>query len=331
MNRTFPKTRLRRTRLQSYLRELTSETTLSAKDLIYPIFVMEGNTPVAPIPSMPGIRRLSIQESVKTAQHAAKLGIQAIALFPVVPEAYKDISGSNALDTDNLICKAIRAIKAAHIDIAIIADVALDPYTTHGHDGIVQHDNVDNDKTVALLCEQALTLAQAGADMIAPSDMQDGRIAAIRQKLDQHNFHNTIILSYAAKYASHFYGPFRDAVGSAKQLGQQGKHTYQQDYRNTDEAMHEIALDINEGADIIMIKPGMAYLDIIYRAKERFMMPTFAYQVSGEYAMIEALAQTSNTDRLQLHIECLYAFKRAGCDAIFSYAALDIANYLPIR
>ena len=289
------------------------------------MFITEDTQGQTDIPSMPGVSRRDINEAIQTAQIAANLGIKAIALFPVVAPNDKDDMASAAIDSNNLICRAIRAIKKAQIDIAIIADVALDPYTSHGHDGVIHNGDVDNDQTVAILCEQATVLAEAGADIVAPSDMQDGRIGAIRHILDQKGFQNIIILAYAAKYASSFYGPFRDAVGSATQLGLKGKHTYQQDFRNSDEAMHEIALDVDEGADIIMIKPGMPYLDINYRAKDRFMMPTFAYQVSGEYAMIEALAKTSDTDRLQLHIESLYAFKRAGCDAILSYAALDIA------
>lgn len=325
MRRSFPQTRLRRTRLRPYLRELVAESTLTARDLIYPMFITEDTQKQTDIPSMPGVTRRNMDEAIHTARLAANLGINAIALFPVVAPDDKDDMASAAINSNNLICRTIRAIKAAQIDIAIIADVALDPYTSHGHDGVIHNGDVDNDQTVAILCEQATVLAHAGADIVAPSDMQDGRIGAIRNILDQNDFQNTIILAYAAKYASSFYGPFRDAVGSATQLGLKGKHTYQQDYRNSDEAMHEIALDIDEGADIIMIKPGMPYLDVIYRAKERFMMPTFAYQVSGEYAMIEALAKTSDTDRLQLHIESLYAFKRAGCDAILTYAAIDIA------
>ena len=325
-DRKFPATRLRRTRMHAWSRALVQETILSTHNLIWPVFIIEGNKKQEEIQTMPGVSRISIDILVQETQHAASLGIKAIALFPVVPQNLKSESAQEALNPDNLICRAIRALKTAKIDIGIITDVALDPYTSHGHDGIIIDNEVHNDTTIEILAKQALVQAQAGADIIAPSDMQDGRIAIIRNTLEQNKFHNTMILSYAAKYASNFYGPFRDAVGSAANLSKQSKDSYQQDYNNANEALHEVAADIAEGADMIMIKPALAYLDIIQSVKQEFKMPTMAYQVSGEYSMLELLAKQSNSDSLKLHLEALTAIRRAGADAIFTYAAIKIAK-----
>jgi porphobilinogen synthase len=326
--RRFPQTRLRRTRRTPWLRQLVRETTLSPADLIWPVFVVEGAQQCIPIASMPGVTRLSIDQLIIEARQAQALGILAIALFPVVDPALKTADGREATNPDNLICRACRALKDADLSLGIIGDVALDPYTDHGHDGILIDDDVANDETVAVLSQQALVQAQAGCDIIAPSDMQDGRVGAIRNTLDTAGLHDIIILSYAAKYCSNFYGPFRDALGSSTQLGGKGKHTYQQDIANASEALHEVALDLQEGADLVMVKPGMPYLDIIYRIKQTFQVPTFAYQVSGEYTMLQQLAQMSAMPLEPLLLESLIALKRAGSDAILTYGAKQIARYL---
>jgi porphobilinogen synthase len=278
---------------------------------------------------MPGVERLSLDLLPGELGEATALGIPAVALFPVTPEALKTADGAEATNPDNLICQAVRAVKAALPELGVICDVALDPYTTHGHDGLVDDDgHVLNDATLAVLARQALVQAEAGCDVIAPSDMMDGRIGLIRKSLDEAGFNHTRILSYAAKYASSFYGPFRDAVGSSGQLGRKGKETYQMDPANGDEALREVALDLAEGADMVMVKPGLPYLDVVRRVKDAFAVPTFAYQVSGEYAMIKAAAERGWLDGERAMLEALLAFKRAGCDGILTYAALDVARML---
>lgn len=326
LTHTYPNTRLRRTRMADWSRRLVRENHLCVDDLIWPVFIIEGDNKTENIDSMPGVKRMSVDLAVQAAQQAEQLGIPAIALFPVTPPSLKTEDGKEALNSDNLICRAIRAIKAACPHIAVLTDVALDPYTPHGHDGLIINDEIANDATVAVLVQQALVQAQAGADIIAPSDMQDGRIGLIRNKLEKKGFHNTLIMSYAAKYASSFYGPFRHAVGSTTNTaGKQNKQSYQQDPANTDEALREVQMDISEGADMVMIKPGMPYLDIVHRVKTTFAMPTFAYQVSGEYAMLQAAIQRGvlTSDAI---MESLLCFKRAGCDGVVTYFALDIAQ-----
>lgn len=324
----FPWLRMRRTRQASWSRRLVRETILSADDLIWPLFVIEGQGIRQPVPSMPGVFRLSLDQAVDAAQEAASLGIPAIALFPVIGEDRKSDDGREACNPDSLLCRAIRAIRKAEPALGIMGDVALDPYTRHGQDGLVREGHVVNDETVAILVRQALCLAEAGCDMIAPSDMMDGRVGAIRKALEESGHTRTLIVSYAAKYASSFYGPFRDAVGSRAALGGGDKQTYQMDPGNGDEALREVALDIAEGADIVMIKPGLPYLDVLRRVKDRFKAPTFAYQVSGEYAMIAAAAEAGWLDREACLMESLIALKRAGADAILTYAAADIARLL---
>jgi len=321
----FPEVRLRRLRKNAYLRDLIAETKLSSSDLIYPIFIIEGFNISQTIKSLPGVERLSIDLAIKSIAKAEKLGIKAVALFPCIDQNLKDEKASEAYNINNLICRAIKEIKKHNFNIALIADVALDPYTIHGHDGIIIDNDVHNDKTIDILCKQALTLAKAGADIIAPSDMMDGRIGALRNYLDKENFDNLIILSYSAKYASSFYNPFRDAVGSTL-IGD--KKTYQMDCRNAAEALREIELDIAEGADLIMIKPALTSLDIIYRASSSFDIPIFAYQVSGEYAMIKAASNAGFLIWSDAIIESLTVIKRAGAKAIFSYAALEVASHL---
>lgn len=327
-HRRFPQTRLRRTRMQPWSRRLVAEHRLSPADLIWPLFIIEDDNAERQIASMPGVERLTIAQAIEAVAEARDLGIPAVALFPVVAAALKTEDGAEAFNPDNLICRAIKAIKAAVPDIGIIGDVALDPYTSHGHDGLLIDGEIVNDPSVEVLVKQALTLAQAGCDVLAPSDMQDGRIGAIRQALESAGFQQAMILSYAAKYASKFYGPFRDAVGSAANLAGGDKATYQQDVANSDEALHEVALDLQEGADMVMVKPGMPYLDVIYRVKQAFKVPTFAYQVSGEYAMLHQLAASSGDDVNALMIESLLGFKRAGADAILTYAAKQVAAKL---
>jgi porphobilinogen synthase len=320
-------TRLRRNRRSEWARRLVRENALTTDDLIWPIFVMDGQNARAPVASMPDVERLSVDQAVREAERAAKLSIPCIALFPYTDPALRDETGSEALNADNLVCRAIRAIKKEVPDVGILCDVALDPFTSHGHDGLLRDGVILNDETVALLTKQALVQAQAGCDIIAPSDMMDGRVGAIRKALDAENFLDVSIMAYAAKYASAFYGPFRDAVGSAKTLSGD-KRTYQMDPGNTNEALREVALDIGEGADMIMVKPGMPYLDIVQRVKETFAMPTFAYQVSGEYAMIMAAAQNGWLDGERAMIESLTAFKRAGADGVLTYFAPRVAEKL---
>jgi porphobilinogen synthase len=301
---------------------------LSADDLIYPLFVQDGEQQRTPIASMPGVERLSIDLLCETAHAAFELGIPAIAIFPVIPLAKKSDDGREAVNPENLVCRAVRAVKEQVKGLGIVCDVALDPFTTHGQDGIVKSGYVVNDETVAVLEQQAVVQAQAGCDVIAPSDMMDGRIAAVRDALDRAGAQNTRILSYAAKYASAFYGPFRDAVGSAKQLGTGDKRTYQMDPGNGDEALREVALDLEEGADMVMVKPGMPYLDIVRRVKDAFGVPTYAYQVSGEYAMLKSAAELGRLDFRGVMLEALLSFKRAGADGVLTYAALDAARWL---
>jgi len=324
----YPATRMRRNRRADWSRRLTRETTLTVDDLIWPIFVIEGTRERTAVAAMPGVERLSIDLAVKAAAEAAALGLPAVALFPNTDPALRDEEASEAFNPGNLVCRAVRAIKAEVPEIGVICDVALDPYTSHGHDGLLNDDGeVENDRTIAALITQALVQAEAGCDILAPSDMMDGRIGAIRAALEGNGFTNTQILSYAAKYASAFYGPFRDAVGSGGNL-RGDKETYQMDPANGDEAMREVALDVAEGADMVMVKPGLAYLDIVWRVKEAFKLPTFVYQTSGEYAMLAAASERGWLDRDRVILESLMACKRAGADGIFTYFAPDVAKRL---
>lgn len=322
----YPSTRLRRPRLQTWSRRLVQEHHVCVDDLIWPSFVIDGENQTQAVSSMPGVERYSIDRLVEKVAYAEQLGIPMVALFPVTPSALKNDRGDEAINPNNLLCRAANAIKAAGLRIGIMADVALDPYTTHGHDGIIVNDEIANDISVEQLKQSALVLAQAGFDVIAPSDMMDGRIGAIRNTLEKAGYSDTLIMSYAAKYASNFYGPFRDAVDSKNNLAKKDKQSYQQAIANSDEALREVALDIAEGADMIMVKPGMPYLDIVQRVKQKFSMPTFAYQVSGEYAMIKAAGQQAWLDADKAMDEALLCFKRAGCDGILTYAALDVAE-----
>jgi porphobilinogen synthase len=306
---------------------MTRENQLSTDDLIWPLFIMDGDNKRAPIASMPGVERLTIDQAVREAARAAKLTIPCLALFPYTDPGLRDETGSEALNPDNLVCRALRAIKKEVPDLGLLADVALDPFTSHGHDGLLRDGEILNDETVAVLVKQAVVQAEAGCDIIAPSDMMDGRVGAIRKALDAANFIDVSIMAYAAKYASVFYGPFRDAVGSSKTLTGD-KRTYQMDFANTDEALREVALDIEEGADMIMIKPGLPYLDIVQRVKDAFAMPTFAYQVSGEYAMIMAASNNGWLDGERAMWETLTAFKRAGADGVLTYFAPRVAEKL---
>lgn len=328
----YPTTRLRRARRENFSRRLVRESTLTVDDLIYPVFVLEGNDQSEAVPSMPGIERQSIDRLVSAAEEYLALGIPAIALFPVISSDRKSEGGEEAFNPEGLVQRAVRALKEAHPELGVITDVALDPYTTHGQDGIVgsgaDSAYVLNDVTVEVLVKQALSHAEAGADMVAPSDMMDGRIGAIRAVLESAGYHNTQILAYAAKYASSYYGPFRDAVGSAANLQGGDKYSYQMDPANSDEALHECALDLREGADIVMIKPGMPYLDIVRRVKEELCAPTFVYQVSGEYAMHRAAGEQGWLDENAVMMESLLAFKRAGADAILTYYAVAAARLL---
>jgi porphobilinogen synthase len=327
IDRITGRRRLRRTRQSDWSRRLVRETTLTANDLIWPIFLIDGEARRQPVASMPGVERFSVDVAVKEAERAARLGMPAIALFPFTEPGLRDPFGSEAVNADNLVCTACRAIKKAVPEIGIIADVALDPYTSHGHDGVMEGSEIVNDLTVAQLVRQALTQAEAGADVIAPSDMMDGRIGAIREALDYAGLRNVQIMSYAAKYASAFYGPFRDAIGtSATLIGD--KRTYQMDPGNSDEALRETEMDIAEGADMVMVKPGMPYLDVLARVKAAFGMPTFVYQVSGEYAMIAAAGQNGWIDEERAMMESLLAFKRAGADGILTYFAPRAAEIL---
>jgi porphobilinogen synthase len=323
----YPATRLRRNRRADWSRRLVRETTLTTDDLIWPIFIIEGTRQRTEIETMPGVARLSIDLAVKAAEDAAKLGLPAIALFPNIDPALRDEEASQAFNPGNLVCRAVRAIKAEVPDIGIICDVALDPYTSHGHDGLLVDGEVDNDRTIEALITQALVQAEAGCEILAPSDMMDGRIGAIRSALEENGFTQTQILSYAAKYASAFYGPFRDAAGSANQL-RGDKKTYQMDPANGDEALREVGLDVSEGADMVMVKPGLAYLDIVWRVKEAFRLPTFVYQTSGEYAMLAGAADRGWLDRDRVVMETLVVCKRAGADAVFTYFAPEVARRL---
>jgi porphobilinogen synthase len=319
--------RPRRNRRTEWSRRMVRENVLTADDLIWPLFLVDGAKVREPVPSMPQVERLSIDEATRAAERAAKLSIPCLALFPYTEPAKRDDAGSEALNPDNLVCRAIRAIKNEVPDIGVLCDVALDPYTSHGHDGLLREGAILNDETVAVLVRQALVEAEAGADIIAPSDMMDGRIGAIRGGLDAAGFTDVQIMAYAAKYASAFYGPFRDAVGSSATLAGD-KRTYQMDPANTDEALREVELDIAEGADMIMVKPGMPYLDVLQRVKNTFAMPTFAYQVSGEYAMIMAAAAQGWLDGEKAMMESLIAFRRAGADGILTYFAAKVAEKL---
>lgn len=328
-NDFFPTTRLRRMRYQDFSRRLMRENQISVDDLICPLFVIEGQNQSQSVSSMPGVRRLSIDLLLREAEELLKLGIPAVALFPVIDSTKKSLDAKEAFNPDGLAQRAVHTLKRFFPELGIITDVALDPFTSHGQDGLIDEQGyVINDATIEVLCKQALTQAEAGADIVAPSDMMDGRIGAIRKVLESQQHVNTRILAYSAKYASSFYGPFRDAVGSASNLAGGNKYSYQMDPANSDEAMREIALDLQEGADMIMIKPGMPYLDIIRRAKERFGVPTFAYQVSGEYAMLKAAAMNGWLDERQVVLESLVAFKRAGCDGILTYYAKSAAQWL---
>ena len=329
--RSFPTTRMRRMRRDDFSRRLMREHTLTVDDLIYPVFLIEGTAAREPVASMPGIERLSVDELAREAVEIAELGIPAIALFPMTPPEAKTPDGREAHNEDNLVCRAIRAVKREVPELGVITDAALDPYTTHGQDGIIDDDGyVLNDETVQALCKQALVNAAAGSDVIAPSDMMDGRIGAIRAELEAHGHRNVRILSYAAKYASKYYGPFRDAVGSAPNLAGGGKHGYQMDPGNSNEALHEVALDVSEGADAVMVKPGMPYLDVIRRVKDELGVPTFAYQVSGEYAMHMAAIGNGWLEEAVIP-ESLLAFKRAGADGVLTYFAKRIAAELRTR
>jgi len=328
-NINFPYTRMRRMRYNDFSRRLMRENRLSVDDLIYPMFVTEGTHQREPIASMPGIERFSLDLLIAQAEEIYHLGIPAIALFPVTPADKKSDNAAEAYNPEGLAQRSVRALKNAFPDLGIITDVALDPFTSHGQDGLINQDGyVINDETIDVLVKQALSHAEAGADIVAPSDMMDGRIGAIRLALEAQNHTNTLILAYSAKYASSFYGPFRDAVGSAGNLGKSNKYSYQMDPANSDEAMREIQLDLQEGADMVMVKPGMPYLDIIHRVKEQYGVPTFAYQVSGEYAMIKAAAMNGWLDEKQVVLESLLAFKRAGCDAVLTYYAKSVAQWL---
>jgi len=325
----FPVTRLRRMRRDDFSRRLMREHTLTANDLIYPVFVLEGSNQREPVASMPGVERLSIDLLVEDARIAYQLGIPALALFPVTPLSAKSLDAREAFNPDGLAQRAVRALKAAVPELGIITDVALDPFTTHGQDGLIDDAGyVLNDETVAVLVRQALSHAEAGADIVAPSDMMDGRIGAVRAALETAGYIHTRILAYSAKYASSYYGPFRDAVGSAANLGAGNKYTYQMDPANSNEALHEVALDLAEGADMVMIKPGLPYLDIVRRIKDQFGAPTFVYQVSGEYAMLKAASLNGWLNEKAVVLEALLSMKRAGADGILTYYAKDVARWL---
>jgi len=331
-NANFPGTRMRRMRRDEFSRRLMRESVLTANDLIYPVFVLEGRGRVEPVTSMPGVERQSLDLLLKTAERAVGLGVPALALFPVIEASAKTPGAEEAWNPEGLVPRAVVALKKEFPELGIITDVALDPYTSHGQDGLIDANDprayVLNDETLEALAKQALTHAQAGADVVAPSDMMDGRVGRIRAELDAAAMIHTRILAYSAKYASSFYGPFRDAVGSAGNLGKGNKHTYQMDPANSDEALREVALDLAEGADMVMVKPGMPYLDIVRRVKEEFRVPTYAYQVSGEYAMLKAAAGNGWLDEKACVLESLLAFKRSGADGILTYFALDAAAWL---
>lgn len=326
---SFPALRMRRMRRDPFSRALMRENVITAADLIYPVFILDGTQQRQTVASMPGVERVSVDLLLNVAQDCVALGIPVLALFPVIEADGKSLDGAEAYNPDGLVPRAIRALKQAFPELGILTDVALDPYTVHGQDGIIdEHGYVINDITTEVLVKQALCHADAGADVLAPSDMMDGRIAAIRAALEDKGHIHTRIMAYSAKYASAFYGPFRDAVGSAANLGKGDKNQYQMDPANSDEALREVALDLAEGADMVMVKPGMPYLDIVRRVKDEFKVPTFAYQVSGEYAMIKAAAQNGWLDHDKVMMESMMAFKRAGADAVLTYFALDIARLL---
>lgn len=324
----FPSTRMRRQRSQDWSRRLVQETTLTSSDLIWPLFVVDQPESEA-VPSLPGVNRIGSQAILETVEQACKVGIPAIAIFPVTESSLKTEDALEATNPDNLVCRTVRAIKESFgDDIGVICDVALDPYSSHGQDGLMRDGIILNDETIAVLCQQAIIQSDAGCDIIAPSDMMDGRIGEIRDALDDQGHHTVQIMSYAAKYASSFYGPFRDAVGSSGNLGSGDKKTYQQSPSQTDEALHEVALDLLEGADSVMIKPGMPYLDILQRVKETFKVPTFVYQVSGEYAMLCAASEKEWLNKRATVMESLLSFKRAGADGILTYFAAEVATWL---
>jgi porphobilinogen synthase len=325
----FPAHRPRRMRRDDWSRRLMQENHLSANDLIYPVFLLEGKGQSQAVASMPGVNRVSLDLLLPVAQECVDLGIPVLALFPVIDASLKTPDGKEASNPNGLIPTAVRELKKQFPNLGIMTDVALDPYTSHGQDGVLDdHGRILNDETTAILVQQALTQAQAGVDIVAPSDMMDGRIGKIREALEQNNLIHTRIMAYSAKYASAFYGPFRDAVGSAKNLGKADKKTYQMDFANTDEALREVAMDISEGADMVMVKPGMPYLDIVQRVKEAFNYPTFAYQVSGEYAMLKAAAQNGWLNHDAVMMESLMAFKRAGANGVLTYFALEAARLI---
>jgi porphobilinogen synthase len=324
--------RMRRMRRDPFSRALMRENTVTASDLIYPVFILEGTNVREPVLSMPGVERMSVDLLLKVAGECVALGIPVLALFPVIDAALKTPDGIEATNPDGLVPRAVRALKQHFPELGILTDVALDPFTSHGQDGLIDANGyVLNDVTTDMLVRQALTQAEAGVDVVAPSDMMDGRIGAIRAALEERGLIHTRIMAYSAKYASAFYGPFRDAVGSAGNLGKSDKNTYQMDPANSDEALREVALDLAEGADMVMVKPGMPYLDIVRRVKDEFKVPTFAYQVSGEYAMLKAAAQNGWLDHDKVMMEAMLSFKRAGADAVLTYFALDVARLLKAR
>ncbi len=325
----FPTTRMRRMRRDDFSRRLMRENRLTIDDLIYPVFVLEGAGFSEPVASMPGVSRHSLDRLLQVAGEAARLGVPALALFPVIDQSLKTTDAEEAFNPDGLVPRVVQALKKEYPELGVITDIALDPYTSHGQDGLIDDEGyVLNDETLTVLARQALTHAQAGVDVVAPSDMMDGRIGRIRAELDGHRQIHTRILAYSAKYASSFYGPFRDAVGSAGNLGKGNKFTYQMDPANTDEALREVGLDLAEGADMVMVKPGLPYLDIVRRVKDAYKVPTCVYQVSGEYAMLKAAGQNGWIDEKACVLEALLSMKRAGADAILTYFALDVANWL---
>ena len=329
MKKSFPNTRLRRLRSTKSLRNLIRENSLSPHDLIQPIFLIEGKNKTEKIKTMPDIFRFSIDKAIIEIKKLKNLGIESVALFPCINKKYKDLTGTESYNPDGLIQRAISEIKLKIADVTIISDVALDPYTSHGQDGVIsKKGKILNDETIEVLIKQALSHAKCGVDIIAPSDMMDGRIKKIRQTLEKNSYHNTILLSYSAKYSSNFYGPFRDAVGSAKNLGSSNKDTYQMDYSNQKDAINEVELDINEGADIMMVKPSLPYLDIICRISQKFNIPIFAYQVSGEYSMIKSVAKNNSLDEKKIVLETLTCIKRAGANAIITYFAKDALKWM---
>lgn len=328
----YPAIRMRRMRRDPFSRALMRENTISASDLIYPVFILDGSNERQQVASMPGVERLSVDLLLEVAEECVQLGVPALALFPVIDASLKTPDGAEAANPEGLVPRAVRALKSRFPELGIITDIALDPYTSHGQDGLIDGNGyVLNDVTIEMLIRQALTQADAGVDVVAPSDMMDGRIGAIRKALEEKQFIHTRIMAYSAKYASAFYGPFRDAVGSGASLGKADKNTYQMDPANGDEALREVALDIAEGADMVMVKPGMPYLDVVRRVKDKFEMPTFAYQVSGEYAMLKAAAQNGWLDHDKVMMESMMAFKRAGADGVLTYFARDIARILKAR